>query len=329
MYSIIIPTFNGEKRVGKTIEALLSQNTDKAFEIIVVNDGSSDRTLELLEEYNKKDQRVIILDQKNAGPAAARNNGAKHAQGDIILFTDDDCIPEPDWFEHMIRPFDDKEIAGAKGTYLCAQKEDVAKFVQIEYEFKYEKLKRHNTIDTIDTYSAAFRKDIFLELGGYDETFPVACAEDFEFSYRMSGKGHKMVFVPEAKVWHHHPDTLKWYLQKKYKFAYWRWLAIKKNPGKLKNDTHTPNTMKYNALNAPILLLSFFFSLFSDKWTKYFLMSLGVFAFLSKDFYFFILRKKTELKTKAPIYIFGRAVAQFLGILRGFLDIFIFNKYKC
>ena len=92
---------------------------------------------------------------------------------------------------------------------------------------------------------------------GYDISFPVACAEDIELSYRMSARGWKMKFAPAAIVYHTHPDTLSRYLKKKYKFAFWRVLAVRKNPGKAVRDSHTPQLMKLQLLFVPALLLAF------------------------------------------------------------------------
>ncbi len=167
-----------------------------------------------------------LINQANGGPAAARNRGALEAQGAIILFTDDDCVPMPDWLDAMLEPFQDPEVIGVKGVYRTRQKSVVARFVQIEYEDRYRLMAGLPCIDFIDTYSAAFRRDRFLEMNGYDTSFPVACAEDIELSYRMSARGWKMKFVPGAIVYHTHPDTLWRYLKKKYKFAFWRVLAV-------------------------------------------------------------------------------------------------------
>ena len=71
-----------------------------------------------------------------------------------------------------------------------------------------------DSIDFVDTYSAAFRRDRFLEMSGYDVSFPVACAEDIELSYRMSERGWKMKFAPTAIVYHTHPDRFFRYLMK-------------------------------------------------------------------------------------------------------------------
>ena len=76
----------------------------------------------------------------------------------------------------------------------------------------------------------------------------MACAEDIELSYRMSARGWKMKFAPAAIVYHTHPDTLSRYLKKKYKFAFWRVLAVRKNPSKAVKDSHTPQLMKLQLL---------------------------------------------------------------------------------
>ena len=200
---------------------------------------------------------VGLLHQANAGPAAARNRGAAAARGTVLVFTDDDCIPMPDWLDTMLEPFEDPQVVGAKGVYRTRQKSLAARFVQIEYEDKYRVMAGFEYIDFVDTYSAAFRRDRFLEIGGYDTSFPLACAEDVELSYRMSARGWKMKFAPEAIVYHTHPDTLWRYLKKKYKFAFWRVLAVRRNPSKAMKDSHTPQLMKLQLLFAPALLLAF------------------------------------------------------------------------
>ena len=183
--SIIIPTFNGASRIGNCLGAILPQTAACDAEILVVNDGSIDSTTDVVARYSG----VRLITQSNAGPAAARNHGALEARGTIILFTDDDCVPMPDWLAAMIEPFKDPSVVGVKGAYRTHQKRLVARFVQMEYEDKYRRMAELPQIDFIDTYSAGFRRERFLEMDGYDTSFPVACAEDVELSYRMSARG--------------------------------------------------------------------------------------------------------------------------------------------
>jgi glycosyltransferase involved in cell wall biosynthesis len=315
LVSIIIPTFNGGSRIGRCLNALLNQTGPRDFEILVINDGSTDNTAEVVAGY----PGIKLISQSNAGPAAARNRGAQHACGTIILFTDDDCVPEPGWLEAMLEPFANPEVAGVKGVYRTKQKEVLARFVQVEYEDRYRLMSRHLWIDFVDAYSAGFRRNCFLEMGGYDTSFPVACAEDVELSYRMSSCGWKMKFVPKAVVSHTHPHTLWRYLKKKYKFAFWRVHALRKNPGKVVKDSHTPQIMKIQLLFPVALLLAFGFDLaVRPKVPASMLVSV---AFLVTAFPFIVraIRRDSLVGILSPFLLAGRACAQMLGVAAGFL----------
>jgi glycosyltransferase involved in cell wall biosynthesis len=313
--SIIIPTFNGASRIGKCLDSLLLQTSGRNAEILVVNDGSTDNTADVVQRYSG----VRLIGQANAGPAAARNRGASEARGTILLFTDDDCIPTPDWLDAMLEPFEDAEVVGAKGVYRTLQKSLAARFVQIEYEDRYRLMARFASIDFVDTYSAAFRRDRFLEMTGYDTSFPLACAEDIELSYRMSARGWKMKFAPKAIVYHTHPDTLARYLKKKYKFAFWRVLAVRKNPGKGIKDTHTPQLMKLQLLFAPALLLAAAFDLASKPLLPASALVSGVFLLSTLPFALRAVRKDPIVGLLAPMLLAARAWAQMFGVTAGLI----------
>jgi GT2 family glycosyltransferase len=235
-----------------------------------------------------------------------------------LLFTDDDCTPQPDWLERMLAPFDGApEIVGTKGAYLTRQRSITARFVQLEYEDKYRRLSQFPYIDFIDTYSAAFRRESFIAAKGYSISFPVACAEDVDLSFRLSRAGHKMVFVPEAKVYHQHPERFWAYLKKKYKFAFWRLLAVRNTPEKAVSDSHTPQLMKLQTLFLPatlgLLVLDLTgFSPMALSWIPLPLMLASTLPFASRAF-----RKDPAVGLLSPLILTGRACAQFLGIAAG------------
>jgi cellulose synthase/poly-beta-1,6-N-acetylglucosamine synthase-like glycosyltransferase len=284
-------------------------------EILVVDDGSVDDTQDVVARYSG----VRLLTQKNAGPGAARNRGALEAKGTIILFTDDDCVPTSDWLAAMIRPFDRPEVVGVKGAYRTRQKAVAARFVQIEYEDRYRLMSGHPDIDFIDTYSAGFRRDRFLEMNGYDNSFPVACAEDVELSYRMSARGWKMKFVPTAIVYHTHPDTLSRYVKKKYKFAFWRMLALRKNPYKALKDSHTPQIMKVQLLFAPALLAAICCDLVIRPKVPASLVVCAVFLVSTLPFTWRAISKDPMVGLFSPFLLAVRACAQFLGVAAGLI----------
>ena len=98
------------------------------------------------------------------------------------------------------------------------------------------------TIDFIDTYSAAYRRDIFLANGGFDPAFPID--EDQEFSFRLNEKGYRLVFVPEAQVYHRHNPTLRAYIRRKYLIGLWKVPVARRHPGRAVKDSHTPQALK-------------------------------------------------------------------------------------
>jgi glycosyltransferase involved in cell wall biosynthesis len=313
--SIIIPTFNGASRIGNCLDALLNQTAGQDVEILVVNDGSTDDTAEVAARYSG----VRLITQSNAGPASARNRGALEARGTIILFTDDDCVPVPEWLAAMIEPFKDPNVVGAKGVYRTRQRRLAARFVQIEYEDKYRLMTDLPQIDFIDTYSAGFRRDRFLEMNGYDTSFPVACAEDVELSYRMSARGWTMKFVPSAVAYHTHPDTLWKYLKKKYKFAFWRVLAVRKNPNKAMKDSHTPQLMKLQLLFPPILLLAIFGDLVMHPKIPASLLVCAAFLVSTLPFAWRAIPKDPIVGLLSPVLLAARACAQLVGVTAGLI----------
>lgn len=246
MISVIVPAYNAEATLGRCLAAL-SDQTHPPDEVIIVDDGSTDGTAELAHRYALRQgsqPSVRVISQDNAGPAAARNAGGRVAQGDLLLFTDADCVPAPDWVARLAAAFADPSVAGAKGVYQTSQAELVARFVQIEYEDKYDRMRGRERIDFVDTYSAGYRRAIFLQAGGFDTTFPTASVEDQEFSFRLAQAGHRLVFVPDARVSHLHDRTLSEYARRKFWIGYWKALVTRRYPSKLARDSHTPQVLK-------------------------------------------------------------------------------------
>ncbi len=241
MISVVIPAYNAQETLGSCLEALSTQTYPQdLYEIIVVNDGSTDRTEEIAQQFP-----IRYIFQENQGPASARNNGAAAGQGAILLFTDSDCIPTPNWIEEMAAPFHNDKIMAVKGAYRTDQREIVARFAQIEFEERFTLLEKAGKTDMIDTYSAGYRRHIFQQLGGFDTRFPVANNEDTELSYRMAARDFAMIFTPRAIVYHlNHPSSVQQYAKLKFSRGYWRMIVYRQFPEKMLRDTYTPKSLK-------------------------------------------------------------------------------------
>ena len=308
-----MPAYNAEATIEAALRSLQAQASVVEREIIVVDDGSTDRTPEIAASFDG----VHVLRQPNAGPAVARNNGAEASTGEIVLFIDSDCEATPDWLDTMLEPFGDGRIAGVKGAYRTHQTEFAARLVQLEYEDKYDRMARHEFIDFVDTYSAAFRREVFASSGGYSSEFPTACAEDVDLSYRLERSGAKMVFRPQAIVYHRHPDRLGAYLRKKFRFAMWRVLAVKRNPEKLISDSHTPQMMKAQALAAPaIAALAIASPLIPYAGLASAVLG-AAFAASTIPFTVKAMRKDRSVAIAAPPLLFLRGLAQGAGLATG------------
>ncbi|MCD4653747.1 exopolysaccharide biosynthesis polyprenyl glycosylphosphotransferase [bacterium] len=315
-FSVIIPAYNAESSIVRCLDALKNQSIRRdMYEIIVVDDGSTDETGDLARQAGAK-----VFCQENQGPAMARNHGVEQAKGDIIVFTDSDCIADTEFLDEMIKPFSDPTIVGVKGAYRTKQKRLWARFAQVEFMERYAKLSRSKSIDFVDSYAAAFRKNIFSQVGGFDAHFPVANNEDVDLSYKIARLGHPMVFNPKAIVYHTHPDAMKRYLKLKFSRAYWRMLVYRRFPEKIVSDSYTPQSLKIQIVLSGLMLFSLAGGIFSRTFllmsVAFLLMFLlATIPFLLRAFHF-----DPRIAIFCPAAIFLRSIAFGLGIITGLLS---------
>ncbi len=314
--SVIIPAYNAEKTIGECLEALEGQSV-KPKEIIVVDDGSTDKTAEIVSGFSG----ARLLKKSHGGPAKARNFGARKASGDLLVFTDSDCVPEKNWLKEMIAPFRDSKVVGAQGAYKTKQGGLTARFVQAEIEERYARMRKAESIDFIGSYSAAYRKKVFLKFGGFDEGFPSASGEDPELSFKLSEKKMEMVFSPDAVVFHLHPESPWKYFKVKFFRAYWRVSLYRKHKKKAVKDSYTPQLLKGQI---GLLYLAFFSLIGIFAFPENYLFSAAVlcsaiilFLLSLLPFTANALGKDFALGIAAPFFLVLRSKAFALGLLAG------------
>jgi len=312
LISVVIPAHNASEGISACLDALEGQTAPREkYEIIVVNDGPVDAAVEAIADRHG----VIFLSQAQRGAAAARNLGAKQAQGSILLFTDADCVSESNWVEAMIGPFADQEIAGVCGVVRTRQTGLISRFIQLEYDYRYRNIAKHPRIDFINTGTAGYRRHVFMDSGGFREH--LLGAEDAELSFRLASQGHKMVFAPEAIVYHEHPESILEYARRKYHYSYWRIIVYQRHPHKAVTDSRTPQTQKIQIGLLFLLVAAIIGSIFRKGlvWLAGGLALL--FLLTSLPFWWWVLRKDLEVGLLTPLFLLVSAASVGAGVIAG------------
>lgn len=204
--SIITPMYNEEKTIIKLLKSISNQSY-KNFEIILVDDGSTDKTLEKVREFSKNSKiKAKILQQNHKGPGIARNLGANIAKGEILIFVDSDMVLDKNYLKYLIKPILEKNVIGTEEETQIAKNAEYNIWAKC---FGKIVTNPHNKDRKI---FRAIRKDQFLEMGGFDPKYGYADDQTFWFKYKQKSRIAKKAFC-----YHDNPDTLKKvYLQSRW-----------------------------------------------------------------------------------------------------------------
>jgi len=232
--TVIIPTLNNEKDIETCLKALKSQ-TFKDFEVLLVDGYSKDETVEIGKKYNAK----IVYDNGHTRGHAC-NTALDNVNTLYIVFTDADCIPRPNWLEELMKQFEERhEIASVGGpNYSPPDDSDFAKSVDVVYSSRimtgnarYGSIyKKVVEIDHNPGCNAAYKTEVVKKIGFDSEEDGILGAEDVVLDYKIRKNGGKLLFTPNAVVWHRRRQTLKKYWKQVYWYGLVRAIANKKYP---------------------------------------------------------------------------------------------------
>jgi glycosyltransferase involved in cell wall biosynthesis len=205
--SVVVCAYNAESTMQACLESLRNLRYP-AYEVIVVNDGSRDRTGEIAEQY----EGVQVIHQENQGLSAARNVGFANARGDIIAYTDSDCVVDPGWLYYLVSTFLASGLSAVGGPNLPPPEDSfVASCVAASPGGPLHVLLDDEEAEHIPGCNMAFRREVLEEVGGFDPIFRAA-GDDVDFCWRIQEKGYRIGFSPAAMVWHFRRNTVKAYI---------------------------------------------------------------------------------------------------------------------
>lgn len=219
LITIIVPVKNEEKTIGKCLHSLKSLNYPN-YEIIVVNDGSTDGTEEILKQFSG----ITVLTTNGVGPSMARNLAIEKATGKYLAFTDGDCLIDKEWLNQLLTYFTDTTVVGVGGDQLQPKDEtafgkDVHEFFNL-IAFSTDYLKTEKEVRNIrhnPTCNMMYRKAAFEKIGNFKiDLWP---CEDLEFDCRLIQSGYKLIFNPQAIVYHYRPKNLKRFGQFHFRYG--------------------------------------------------------------------------------------------------------------
>ncbi|MDX1410862.1 MAG: glycosyltransferase, partial [Nitrospirales bacterium] len=238
--SVLIPTFNRKSILRKTLLGLASQTlAPEKFEVIVVDDGSSDDTMEMLQKW-KAPFALRVFPQTHGGPNVARNLALKQAQGWIVLFTGDDMIPGPSFLEaHLKFHLNHRDsLKGMIGFIDWSPEILITPFMRFltspegGHQFSFHLVKDGKAdFRLFYTSNISLKRELLtLEPGPFDIDFTYPAYDDIELGFRLANRGMQLYFNPQAVTYHHHEIRLTSYVERQKNAGGMAWILSQKHP---------------------------------------------------------------------------------------------------
>ncbi|MEK4230552.1 glycosyltransferase [Solibacillus sp. FSL H8-0538] len=253
--TVIIPVFNEEVVINRTIKGILKTRYYPLVEILVIDDGSTDQTVKIIEKEFANNRRVKLIKKNNGGKSSALNLGIQCAQGDIIITIDADTIIEKSTIAHLVSNFSDPRVAAVSGNCKVGNiKNQLTLWQHIEFVTSNNLDKRAfeelSCITVVPGSNSAWRKSVIEKIGYFHHD---TLAEDTELTFRVLNAGHKIVYEDRALSYEESPETLKDFIKQRIRWSYGILQAAWKHKKNI--ITSSNKTLKYFAV--PSLLFSY------------------------------------------------------------------------
>lgn len=208
--TIIVPTYNRRDSLRRCLVGLLACDAgDRAIHLRIVDDGSTDGTDQMVAELRRQYAgpfRISYDRQPNCGQSAARNRAIAAADTDVILFMDDDCLPDPGWIRAMAAADWSEGTAAVGGKIVAAEQDNVVSRYCCYIRFN-DYPTGHDAVRFVNSANCAYRRRALQEVAGYERLLPRLVDQDL--ARRLKDRGYRLVYQPDALVAHYHRDTLR------------------------------------------------------------------------------------------------------------------------
>src|SRR5579875_471434 len=223
--SVVVCAYNAERTLDRCLSSLAALDYPD-YEVILVNDGSRDGTLAIAERH----AFCRIINQPNKGLSVARNVGAEAASGEIVAYTDSDCVADPDWLTYLVAKMEAGRLVACGGpNFPPPEPSLIPAAVAVSPGGPTHVLLSDEVAEHIAGCNMAFRRDVLLRLGGFDPIYRAA-GDDVDICWRLQDAGYTIGFCPAAVVWHFRRNTVKAYFNQQRGYGKAEALVYAKHP---------------------------------------------------------------------------------------------------
>src|SRR4051812_31961429 len=231
--AVLVPAYNEETVICKTVETLLASALEA--DIIVIDDGSSDRTSDVVRETYAGVERVKVYRKENGGKAAALNFGIAQTDAEVIVAIDGDTVLLPDAIERLVEPFEDPRVGAVAGKVVVGNRVNLmTRFQALEYLMSQNLDRRafelFNAIGVVPGAIGAWRRAALVEVGGYSHD---TLAEDADLTWALQRHGWRIIGEPGALALTEAPETVKAFLKQRFRWMFGTLQVAYKNAGAL------------------------------------------------------------------------------------------------
>ncbi len=323
--SILVPAYNEEKNIEDCLTSIFSSSYPKSkYEVIVIDDGSTDDTSKLLKNLKKKHEELIVINGNHKGKSASLNLGLKISKHDYILLVDADTVLKNDSISKIIAPFYNNSIGATTGSCLVKNKKGILGAFQ-DVEYPYINIIRKSFSDVFSNVSwflgafSCYRKDVLNKIGGFKKDTQ---SEDIDISLEIYGEGFNSLNVSDAYAYTTVPLTILGYIKQRLRWYVGVLQVLKKHRTKFSVKTNFSINYLfinqiwwsiYAVLSLPLIAYQFFYWLpfNNDSFFNIFMYTFNWFSIFG------------AIKVLYMVPVWGISFVSLFGVLAGIISVFI------